>query len=263
MAQPVLKENEYEHTEWQRFSLFRENKDGTDRASLHWQLDYGNPRIVVNTSTNLKKEDGTFDHSKRIFATFQYGEIPKIFAAFKEAIEGPNGEHISIECKNSEFVNNVKTGNIIVQSTLYMGKDDDGMVYIYVDDGKSSKIKFYFTPNDREWNTYRSSNPEKNTKAFLSVRLAKQWCDIMHYLLVRQAERLYTVTKILTKKTYTKANNSYPDKPRQYVTPKPTQRKETDEYVEKDPIEAVDESIMMEDKSSNDIVVESDPLYDF
>ena len=62
MAQPVLKENEYEHTEWQRFSLFRENKDGTDRASLHWQLDYGNPRIVVNTSTNLKKEDGSFSH---------------------------------------------------------------------------------------------------------------------------------------------------------------------------------------------------------
>ena len=189
--------NEYEHTSWTRFRLTKENKDKSDRASLQWQIDYDNPRMVVYTSSNnTKKPDGSLDYNKRITAAFKFDDLPIVFATFDSVIKGPNDTEETIECKNVQWVNGVKTDTIYVQCTVHIGKDSDGVVYIYLEEGDKPKIKFEFLPNDRsQWVSYKPKGATEVSKGYLSTFYASKWLSIIEFLLLRQADRIFTTTR--------------------------------------------------------------------
>ena len=249
--------NEYEHTSWTRFRLTKENKDKSDRASLQWQIDYDNPRMVVYTSNNnTKKPDGSLDYNKRITAAFKFDDLPIVFATFDSVIKGPNDTEETIECKNVQWVNGVKTDTIYVQCTVHIGKDSDGVVYIYLEEGDKPKIKFEFLPNDRSpWVSYKPKGSTEVSKGYLSTFYASKWLSIVEFLLMRQADRIFTTTKMLYKKT---------PSTRTYTKPVVETPKHVEPIIEHKEDVYVEETVETpKDVSSVNLsVIEDDPLSD-
>lgn len=248
--------DEYEQTSWSRFKLYKESKDKTDRATLQWQVEYDNPRIVVYTSSN-------HINTKKITAAFKFEDLPKVFALFEDIIDGPNSKECAIECRNAVWLNNVNTGNTRIQCMLHIGKDEEGVVYIYLEEENKPKIKFEFITNNNDWVVFRPGDQSKNTKSYLSAKYATNWLSIVKYLLNVQADRLLTSNKMLKKvnaynnnKSYTPVETIDDEKPKTVVVTKPTHDEEI-------PADTIEDTLEESSKTTNEsnIVVEDDPLF--
>jgi len=118
----------------------RKQYDDEDYGLLTWSVRNGYPRITVFTSNAHKSE--TFDYNTMITAPFDYANIEILLDYFEQVIDAPNDTVFKIECFNTKFVNNERTNDIELQSTVSIGKDKEGMIYLAVLAEGKRKVKF-------------------------------------------------------------------------------------------------------------------------
>lgn len=111
-------------------------------ASLQWGLFSNNPRITVYT--NDPNDNGPDKGYGKISANL---DLP-VFAAFlhqlDKVIDGPADTKIGIENKNFIFPGGKRSEKPVVVSTLWFGKDKEGIVWVSVVAQNRPKIQFKF-----------------------------------------------------------------------------------------------------------------------
>jgi hypothetical protein len=131
-----------------RFSMFT-NCPGnpTKRSRLAWTIRDGAPRITVYTNS---PEDAS-----NSFGIISAPMNPETFFIFLDLFEkialGPNGQKNKIDCL-SGFNLQTKTfdanGEKTLQSEVWFGKDDSGIVWVSVVAPNRPKIKFEYRLSD-------------------------------------------------------------------------------------------------------------------
>ena len=171
-----------------RFSQLTLNEP--DGGSLHWGVRMGFPRITVIPE---RIEEGDNYIEKIITAPFNVPTLHLLLEYMEEIVNGEKGQYKSIECRNVKYVNGERTSETFVQSTVIVGKDKDGIIFItLVSEGKK-KVKFSILPDSRWYRIYHN-NTEVTDKAEISRVFGRAYIKA-----VRQAynqERLEENVKI-------------------------------------------------------------------
>lgn len=123
------------------FTLRKYYDNSNDFATLTWAVRMGYPRITI-WLTNKKDELGKAGKEQAITAPFDYITLEMFFKLLQDMIVAEPGSKISIDCYNASYVNNEKTNDIVLQSKVIFGKDDNGVIYLGVVDGDKPKVKF-------------------------------------------------------------------------------------------------------------------------
>jgi hypothetical protein len=145
------------------------------QASLIWGIHANNPRITVYT--NDPQDKGADKGYGKISANL---DLPVFFAFLRsldQVIEGPNDVKLGIENKNFIFPQGKRSEKPIVVSTLFFGKDKDGVVWMSVSAKDRPKIKFDFGIND--FHHFVKGDGTPYTKAEMSVLFAKGYVRIL------------------------------------------------------------------------------------
>lgn len=145
-----------------RFSQLTLNEP--DGGSLHWGVRMGFPRITVIPE---RIQDGDNYNEKIITAPFNVPTLHLLLEYMEEVVNGEKGQYKSIECRNVKYVNGERTSETFVQSTVIVGKDKDGIIFItLVSEGKK-RVKFSILPDSRWYRIYHN-NTEVTDKAEIS-----------------------------------------------------------------------------------------------
>lgn len=160
-----------------KLSLSAPNSKGK-RASLNWQLINNNPRIVVYTND----PDDQIDYGK-ISAKL---DAP-IFFAFMNLIENAinsSGEFKDkIENSNFSWSGGKRAETPTVESSLLVGKDADGVVWVAVSAPRRPQIKFSFL--NPEFHNFIHKDGSPYTKGEVSVLMAKSYLDLMRLMMAQ------------------------------------------------------------------------------
>lgn len=115
-------------------------------SSLQWGLYANNPRITVYT--NDPNDSGPDKGYGKITANL---DLPVFFAFLSQLdqiINGPDDNKVGIENKNYIFPGGKKSEKPVVVSTLWFGKDKEGIVWMSIVARDRPKIQFKFGPSD-------------------------------------------------------------------------------------------------------------------
>lgn len=173
-----------------RFSPLTLRKDFGDETRdyglLSWSIRMGYPRISVFTSNVGNKE--TFDYSKMITAPLDYITLQMFFKAMERVIDSEVETKEVIECYNVEYVNNVKTDNIILQAKVTIGKDAEGIVYLAATEESKRKIRFDLMPNGK-WYKHFDKDGKPYPKNVLSQMYSKAYLATLKVLMESEVSK--------------------------------------------------------------------------
>jgi len=156
------------------------NKDSY--ASLTWSIRMGYPRLTVYTD-NHNKKDNEFSYDNLIIAPMNAVMVNIFIGYMAKAIAHKGPVKYSLECYNIEYVNDMKTENVILQATAICGKDKDGILYLAVVSGEKTKVKFDILPNDK-WHKIKNADGDIITdKAELSALYATAYTNRLKSLM--------------------------------------------------------------------------------
>lgn len=164
-------------------TLKRNIAETNDYASLVWtslmQERGSYPRVTVFTS-NIKQEGAPVDYSAIISTQLSYTSLFTLSSLLEEAIATPNECKFQIQYYNNNYVNNVRTDEVTLQSTIVVGKDKDNILYIaVVADGKK-RIKFEF--GFSEWHKVIVNGESTMALADQSSRAATSYVRLLESL---------------------------------------------------------------------------------
>lgn len=113
------------------------------RSRLSFGTRDGNPRITVFTN------DPRDTINKGILIAAMNPETFKAFCLlFKQVCESQGEIKHYVECYGSRWENNVKVENRVLTSTIWFGKDSDGIIWISIVADGRPKIRFNFKMSD-------------------------------------------------------------------------------------------------------------------
>lgn len=146
-----------------RFTLWADSpsEDGK-RARFVLSFRDGNPRFVVYTGTPGKEGAINYPMDNMTMTTV----MTKLIGIAK----GQNENQISIESLTTVYENDKPTKQKKVTSTLVMGKNKDGIVYISVVADAKPKVVFPFKSS--EFHVFRNNNKEVMSTADVSKDMA-------------------------------------------------------------------------------------------
>jgi len=129
--------------------------DEAKYAQLTWSIRSGYPRLVVFTDKSKVRDNKEFDYNSMIIAPFDYTTMETLFNIADEIISGEKGINKQIACYNTKFVDGARTNEVVLQATVEVGQDDNGVIYMGVlSDGKK-KVRFDIKPkDDGKWHKY-------------------------------------------------------------------------------------------------------------
>lgn len=163
-----------------RYSETVDGKYGT----LSWSIRKGYPRITVYTENyedKTKRDEFSFD--KLITAPMDGVIVGMVISNLKLAYAATKEFKASVKCFNTKFVNNEPTNEVILQATIIIGKDKEGVVYLAaIEDGKK-KLKFKLLPNPKWHKFYNDAGDEITDQATLSVLYAKAYTGLLETLM--------------------------------------------------------------------------------
>lgn len=151
--------------------------DSRKKSSLVVQLVANNPRLVVYT--NLPDDQSESNNYGRINANMDAPTFAVMIEAIERMADAQPGEKISLNCLNHTFYGGKRSDAPKLLSTIYIGKDSDGNVYISVVSKEKERpiIKFIFGEND--YHFLGKTDGTKFTKAEASVIYAKGWSRLL------------------------------------------------------------------------------------
>ena len=114
-------------------------------SSLIWGLYSNNPRITVYTGD--PEDSGERNGYGRIQANLDGPVLFQFFELAKEIIAGPANKKAKVENLNFTFFGGKRSESPVVISELWVGKDNEGIVWLSVTADNRPKIKFPINNN--------------------------------------------------------------------------------------------------------------------
>ena len=158
--------------ELNKLSLHRINK-AERTSSLKWGFRKGYPRLMVFINGSDLSVRG---RDNMIIAPFGFTALNTLTGAMAEIIEAEKGTEFSINCINAKFVDNKKTDETIVQATVVVGKDQDGMIFISLSEESKPTVRFNLTLNE-EWNPVTMNGVNIGLTEFGSKMFTKRYLN--------------------------------------------------------------------------------------
>ena len=158
------------------------------RASLQWQLVNNNPRIVVYTND----PDDQIDYGK-IAAKI---DAPVFFAfmnMIEKAMASPSEFKDKIDNSNFSWVGGKRAETPTVESSLLVGKDADGVVWVAVSAPRRPQIKFPFV--NPEFHNFFHKDGTAYSKSEVSVLMAKSYLDVLRLMMANLLVSAYVEPK--------------------------------------------------------------------
>ena len=126
-------------------SLFK-NNDAGRVSKLSWTVNNGYPRLIVF----INGADRTVSmHDNTIIAKFKFDSMSTIINALKKIPDSKPGTVFEIKSFDSVFEDNKRTDETVLLSTIFIGKDNDGINFIgFKAEGKPS-VKFDLLLNEK------------------------------------------------------------------------------------------------------------------
>lgn len=147
----------------------RKQYDDGDYALLSWSTRGAYPRITVFTSNKVKTE--SFDYGRMIIAKFDYNMMNSFLSSFETVIDGPVDNKVQFNCFDNKFVNNQRTDEIELISTITIGKNKEGIIFLAVTAEGKKKVAFELTM--QKWHTVSVNGEPLTDPASLSKLMAK------------------------------------------------------------------------------------------
>lgn len=134
------------------------------RSRLAWSTIDWNPRITIFTN-----DPGDTENKGMIACGMDYRVFEGFVDEFRKVINRPES--------SKQVINNLNKERRI-RNKLWFGKDEDGIVWICVEEEARPKIVFRFEMHD--WHEFIDSTGKPMTPAFGSVRTANAYLNVLH-----------------------------------------------------------------------------------
>jgi len=175
----------------------KESLDSETHASLSWSIRMGYPRASVYLGSDDSEE---FDYSKLIIAPTNAVTINTFINNGLKMVDSEPNSEFRLKCYNVAWVNDVKTDDIILQATLCVGKDSEGIIYIAVLKEGLPEVRFRLTGKSK-WHVVADSSGEDVTDTALLSRMhAKAYFDrlkaLMDKYVITEPDNPFDVTSI-------------------------------------------------------------------
>ncbi len=165
---------EHKILELNKLSLFKDNEAGRI-TSLKWSVKNGYPRATVwinGADRSIKSYDNM------IISPFTYAGLAAFTSTMADVIDAENGTEYAIQCFNTKFVDNKRTDEVELQSTMTIGKDKAGVIYLAL--GADGKPTVRFDLHVRtKWNKILLNGEDISVKAQGSKLFAKHYLKMV------------------------------------------------------------------------------------
>lgn len=186
----------------------RTNYDDTF-ATLVWSVRMGYPRVTVFLDNDKFNKD-KIDYSKQIKATFDHIKLKVFLKQADKVIKSEKSVEYGVKSKNNEYSNGERTNNIVLQSTLFLGKDDDGMIYLKLVEPGKKMVRFELGMDNKYIVLVKPDGQDLDDKSKLSALYATEYIDTLRLLLDEEVKKFAKVTEVnapINNKTYTKSES--------------------------------------------------------
>lgn len=160
--------------EWKLKLVGERVNGGKKNPTLGIQVYKNNPRITVRTNVEGDKDYG------KINAPMDSPTFFALMALIRQVADGPSGKRYSIDNKNFTFAMGKRSERPVVISTTFVGKNEEGVVYIAVVADGRPKIQFPFLSSS--YHVMRTADGSELSKAEASVCYAKGYATMMENL---------------------------------------------------------------------------------
>lgn len=140
----------------EHLTMLKENEHGRF-SSLNWGTNLGYPRATVFINGGDKSVRG-FDNI--IVAPFNFYSFGLLTQAFEEIITSPADTNINIECYNNKFENGKRLDELELQTTVTVGKNKSGRIFIAFKSGEKPPVAFAIKPQ-KKWHRYIVNGVDK------------------------------------------------------------------------------------------------------
>lgn len=120
---------------------------------LRWKINNGYPRLEARVNLPTPPEHPM---DRVIVAPLNYFALNMIIGFIEAIITAENSTVYKTEHKNTLWENGVKTDKITIQAVTYIGKDENGVIFIALTSGDKPKVKFELLP-DEKWYNFSTS----------------------------------------------------------------------------------------------------------
>lgn len=187
-------------TDIDKIVIWAEGDENAKRPRLTFGFRDGNPRLVAHTG-------GTGAEAMFAFPS-DAPTMTYIFNMLKEIAVGEPGKKIAIESLTTLYENNQPTKNKKLVATLYIGKTNEGIVYMSVI--AENKPKLVFTIKPSPYHIFRDSEkneiPVSKISEKLSVGIADLCLNVLSDSVFQYSKELYVEGK--RKQTVIKGSSS-------------------------------------------------------
>lgn len=132
------------------------------RSKLSWAIRDGAPRVTVYTNDPSDTENRGVISAPMDPTTFM-----AFLDYFDEVIKSPNEIKYRLECWGKPWVNGEPSTERALKGEIWIGKDNQGMVWISVTAPERPKIRFEYLVS--EWHFFTKPDGKKLTRAEGSV----------------------------------------------------------------------------------------------
>lgn len=169
-----------------KLTLWGDRRDGQISPRLTLSFRDGNPRFVVYTGDK---------DVKPINFPADFIIMETVLDRFRQIIDGPNGIKTSITSLGAKYDdNNRRTNEKRLVSTLYIGKNKEGIVYMLIKEESKPDIVFAFRKN--EWHGFMDESSQEIPEATLSKYFAKAFVELtsraLGYFIGKYTEDAFT-----------------------------------------------------------------------
>lgn len=155
------------------------------KASLQLQIQGNNPRFVVWVN------DPTYtENYGKIMAKLDTPAFFGVIQMLEDAIAAPGKFRMKLDNLETTWQNN-KPGPARVSSSIIVGKEEDGVIYITVSAPRAPNIKFLFSVH--EWHHFINADGSPLSPGDASVKWVQSririWTALLPHLLVTEYEQ--------------------------------------------------------------------------
>ena len=182
--------------------------ENSSRSRLVLSFRDGKPRLTVYTG--LKGQGSVISFPCDSI------HITTIFNMLKEIAQGEPSKKVSIDSLTLKYVDNKVTNELELVSTLYIGKSEEGIVYLAIISENKPKLVFSIRPS--RFHVFRDSEknviPEAQISKMMAISLADLALNLVAIGIMQYTSEDYEVNRQSSKTS--KEENSDIMKPEQF-----------------------------------------------
>ena len=163
--------------------------ENSSRSRLVLSFRDGKPRLTVYTG--LKGQTGIISFPCDSI------HITTIFNMLKEIAQGEPNKKVSIDSLTLKYVDNKATNELELVSTLYIGKSEEGIVYLAIISENKPKLVFSIRPS--RFHVFRDSEkniiPESQISKMMAISLADLALNLVAIGIMQYTSEDYEVNR--------------------------------------------------------------------